>query len=84
MTISNTKNQGLTKSHIDNLRAGLHQLFLMSFGITIRNIRYQNKSKDHLDLLLDDFFNYSINFKSQTISTAMAEKSHIRTFLNYI
>lgn len=84
LTISNAKNQGLTKSHIDNLRAGLHQLFLMSFGITIREFRCQNKSKDHLDLFLDDFFNYSINFKSQTISTAMAEKNHIRTFLNYI
>lgn len=46
LTISNAKNQGLTKSHIDNLRAGLHQLFLMSFGITIREFRCQKKSKD--------------------------------------
>jgi len=83
-TVNNAKNQGLTKSHIDSLRAGLHQLFLMSFGITIKEYRSQNNSKDFIELLLDDFFNYSTNFKSQTISTAMAEKSHIRTFLNYI
>ena len=54
-TVNNAKNQGLTKSHIDSLRAGLHQLFLMSFGITIKEYRSQNNSKDFIELLLDDF-----------------------------
>lgn len=44
------------KWHIDNIRTGLYQLFLTIFGITIGNFHCQNKSKDRLDLFLNDFF----------------------------
>ena len=84
LAIKNAKSQGFTKSHIDNLRAGLHQLFFMSFGITIKEYQNQNRIKDYLDTFLDEFFDYSINFKSQKISTALSERSHISVFLKYI
>lgn len=82
--IKDAEKQGISKSYINNLRAALHQFFLMTFGKTVKEYRLQNRSKDYLDLFLDDFFSYSTKFKSQIISTASAEMTHIRDFLNYI
>lgn len=86
-TISKANDEGLPKYCINNLRACLHQLLLMNYGVTIKDYRKQvldSKHKNHLDLILDDFFNYSVNFKSQTVVTAKAEKNHTAAFLIYI
>lgn len=83
-TIKDAKKQGISKYYINNLRAALHQLFLMTFGKTVKEYCLQNRSRDYIDLFLDGFFNYSTKFKSQITSTALAEMNHIRDFLNYI
>lgn len=83
-TIKDAEKQGISKSHINNLRAALHQFFLMTFGKTLKVYCLQNRSRDYIDLFLDGFFSYSTKFKSQITSTASAEMNHIRDFLNYI
>lgn len=83
-TIKDAEKQGISKSYINNLRAALHQLFLMTFGKTVKVYCLQNRSRDYIDLFLDGFFSYSTKFKSQITSTASAEMNHIRDFLNYI
>ena len=82
--IKDAKKHEISTSHTNNLRAALHQLFLMTFGKTVKEYRLQNHSEDYIDLFLDDFFSYSTKFKSQTIFTASAEMTHIRDLLNYI
>lgn len=57
-TISKANDEGLPKYCINNLRACLHQLLLMNYGVTIKDYRKQvldSKHKNHLDLILDDF-----------------------------
>ena len=83
-TIKDAEKQGISKSYINNLRAALHQLFLMTFGKTVKVYCLQNRSRDYIDLFLDGFFSYSTKFKSQITSTASADMNHIRDFLNYI
>lgn len=73
----------LSTALFNNLRAAVNLYFLMLSGKTVKEHAHLLKEQkaDKCDLLLKEFFHYSVKTKKISETTAKAECQHIRGFL---
>jgi len=79
-----TAKMNLTPTNRNNIKPASSLLFLMIAGITLKEYSRRHPQRSlHADIL-DEFFEYSTEFKGITILSAQAEQQHVKVFLEYI
>ena len=82
-TLKTEKEQFLPAAR-HNIKPASSLLFFMVSGITFKEYSKQFVACTEYDDILDEFYEYSIGFKSITEMSAQAERHHVSTFLDHI
>lgn len=67
-----------------SLKPASHLYFLMITGISYKDYTRKHPEPTEYDFILDEFFEYSTEFKGITTTSALAERQHVKSFLKYI
>jgi len=76
--------QSCYKSEYNNLHAALGLYFKMLTGTCIKSYERSLSKPGRFELVLDSFYEYSINIKKLFSATAQSERNHVKQFLECI
>ncbi|OPJ60575.1 tyrosine-type recombinase/integrase [Clostridium oryzae] len=79
-----TAKEVFTSTIYHNLKPASHLYFLMITGDSYKEYNRKHPEPTEYDIILNDFFKYSTEFKGITTMSAQAERQHVKSFLKYI